>query len=94
MGLAVRRIQDRTGDSFLTLVAIRKLLSRLVDSVADALFTAELCETLQPLPLSVRERLQERIERLAVHKRSEDTLLLLRSIKKKRRKAITGTGTG
>jgi hypothetical protein len=93
VGLAVRRIQDRTGDPFLTLVALRRLLSRLVDGVADALFTAELCETLRPLPPSVRERLQERIERLAVHKRPEDNLLLLRSIRK-RRKTIAGTGTG
>jgi hypothetical protein len=93
VGLAVRLIQDRTGDSFLTLVALRRLLSRLVDSVAGALFTTELRETLQPLSPSVRERLQERIERLAVPKRPEDSLLLLRSIKK-RRKTITGTGTG
>jgi hypothetical protein len=42
IALAIRAIQARTGDLFLTLIALRTLLSHLTNRVAGHLFSAEL----------------------------------------------------
>jgi hypothetical protein len=47
MGLAVRSIQARAGDPFITLVAFRRLLSQLTSRVAAHLFSQELQDCLQ-----------------------------------------------
>jgi len=84
IGLAVRSIQARTGDLFLSLVALRTLLSHLADRVADRLFSAELQAALRSLPLPARDCVQATIEQYAARRCPEERLLLLRKIKKQR----------
>lgn len=96
VGLAVHDIQARTNNSFLTLIALRALLSRLVDQTAQHLFTRELEGLFHLLPQPARDQLQIAIERIAARQSPEQRLRMLRKIKKHRKiaKTITGTGTG
>ena len=78
--LAVRAVQDRTGDTFLTLVALRRLLTQLVPLVAARLFIAELYAYLRRSSLSPLEchRQVREIARLAAGKNLEARLWALR----------------
>ena len=87
IGLAVCSIHARTGEPFLTLVALRRLFSQLVPTVAERLFSAELRAMLQPLPPAVRDRRQADIEQRAARTRPEDRLLLLRKTKSHRKQS-------
>ena len=80
VGLVARSIHARTGDTFLTLVALRRLLVQLVPQVTNRLFIAELRDALSKTampPLERKERLQE-IERLGAGHNMEDHLWSLR----------------
>jgi hypothetical protein len=82
IGLAIRSIQARTADLFLSLVALRALLSLLTDRVAGRLFSAELQAALLALPPPARDCVQATIEQYAARRCPEERLLLLRKIKK------------
>ena len=97
VGLAVHDIQARTNNSFLTLIALRALLSRLIDQSAQHLFTRELENLFHLLPQPARDQLHIAIERTASRQSPEQRLLMLRKIQRRRKnsaKTITGTGTG
>ena len=85
IALAVRSIHTRTGNVFLTLFALRRLLSQLTPLLATTLFAAELDDLLQPLPPQPRSRAQALIERLTSGLHPERRLLALRQIKKRHR---------
>jgi hypothetical protein len=99
-GLAVHDIQARTNDTYLTLIALRALLSRLIDHTAQHLFAAELEELFHLLPQPARNQLEIAIERIAARQSLEQRLRTLRKIKRSRKwarkiaKTIAGTGTG
>jgi len=83
IGQAILSIQDRISDPFLALVAVRSLLPRLIDRVADLLLTAELEVALQPLSPAVRDLCIQKIKHLAAHESSQARLLAIRKIKKR-----------
>lgn len=85
LGLAVRAIQARVSDPFLTLVALRSLLSELTSLVAATLFSAELNAALQPFPPLMHDRIRALIEQIVSHKKPEEQLLFLRKIQKRRK---------
>ena len=84
VGLAVQTLQSRTGDTFRALLAVRALLTRLVDHVAERQFAAELKAVLEPLPPPARERLQAAILKAAARHRPERRLSMLRRLIKRR----------
>jgi hypothetical protein len=80
VALALRSIQARTGDLFLSLVALRALLAHLIDRVAGRLFSGELQAALRSLSPPARDCLQAAIALCAARLRPEERLLLLRKI--------------
>lgn len=100
VGLAVHDIQTRTSDTYLTLIALRALLSRLIDHTAQHLFARELEDLFHLLPQPARDQLRIAIETIAARQGPEQQLQTLRAVKRRRRKTqktaktITGTGTG
>ena len=91
--LAVRAIQARTGwsdasgDPFLTLVALRRLLTQLAALVAGNLFDVELQAATELLPAPTRAYLHGRITRHAALLEPEARLLLLRKIKNRKKQS-------
>jgi hypothetical protein len=71
-------------DLHLSLVALRTLLSHLVDRVAGRLFSAELQAALHPLPPPERDCVQAAIEGCAARRRPEERLMMLRKVRKQR----------
>ena len=86
LGLAVRAIQGRTNDPFLTLLALDRVLDGLVDRVAAQLLHRELSEALAPIPPQERESIQANIERLAARDGPRQALITFRRLRKAHQK--------
>ena len=84
VGLALRSIQARTGDTFLALAAFRTLLSQLTDRVAGHLFDVELRDMLRPIPPSTGRFIRTVFEQQTARTTPQERLLILRKIKKQR----------
>ena len=82
VGLAAHSIQDRAGDPFLALIALRRLLAQLIPLVGARLFAAELRAFLQHLPAPMRAPTLELIRRSAPRDSPEERLVLLRKLEK------------
>ena len=83
-GLVVHALQSRTGDPYLTLLALRAVLVQLINCAAAHVLTTELAAALAPLPPDVRSDLCARLAHLTAAQRPEDVLVLLRRGKAQR----------
>ena len=79
---AAHSIHARTGDPFLTLVALRRLLSQLAAHVAARLLRSELDALLRSLTPGARARVLLSVRIYARHASPEQLILLLARIKK------------
>ena len=80
----LRSIDARTGDPYLTLAALSRLLPGLAAWVAALLFAAELNAYLDPFPPPVRRRVAALVDHHMGRCSPEQRLLIFRKIKRNR----------
>ena len=76
----ITRIQDRTGDAYLTLLLLARLTEQLLPLVADHRFHLELSRFLNSLPPASRPSMEKTVWKYAAPYNPFDRLTLLRGI--------------
>jgi hypothetical protein len=82
IGLAAQAIQARAGDLLMTLIALRRLLTQLIHTVATSLLASELPALLQDLSPPLRGNARAMIQKSVPRDSPERKVLLLRKLEK------------